>query len=191
MKHCKKEHSIVFIFVNINQKIILTTELNIIRIANGSNYIRSYVEVKCPDCGKTRLRRYDTVKNKLDVRCLKCSRKLQIGINSSNWRGGRSITSRGYVRINLDKNDKFYSMSDRHNDVWEHRYVMAKHLDRILTKYEHVHHKNGIKYDNRIENLELVNNSDHCLITKLESRIKELEKELLKYKLSSIPVLHN
>lgn len=42
-----------------------------------------------------------------------------------------------------------------------HRLVMMCHLKQRLPKTHHVHHKNEIKSDNRIENLESMNGSEH------------------------------
>lgn len=67
--------------------------------------------------------------------------------------------SEGYVRLFVDR--KF---------VLEHRYLMEQYLGRKLSVKENVHHINGDKRDNRIENLLLVDRSSHAIGHALQRR---------------------
>lgn len=74
-----------------------------------------------------------------------------------NWKGGRRITRAGYVAIRVHADDPIgVEMSGaKQGDLREHRLVMAHSLGRALLPSETVHHINGVRSDNRLENLQL------------------------------------
>lgn len=79
------------------------------------------------------------------------SRKAHLGKRSCAWRGGRIKDTNGYIQIWTPNHPNRKCSGYIH----EHRLVMSEYLGRPLTDKENVHHKNGIRDDNRIENLEL------------------------------------
>lgn len=82
----------------------------------------------------------------------------KFGDKSPLWKGGRRISDDGYVYI-IDPNRKCGQTKKRH--IREHRYIMEQHINRKLNIDEHVHHINGIKDDNRIENLVIKKSTNH------------------------------
>jgi hypothetical protein len=74
------------------------------------------------------------------------------GKRSSHWKGGRILEKTGYVQIWMPEHPNAKGAGY----ILEHRLVMSNHLKRPLESFESVHHKNGIKDDNRLSNLELM-----------------------------------
>lgn len=70
-------------------------------------------------------------------------------------RGGRISIAGGYVAVLVTADDPLAIMRTRTGYVLEHRLVMARSLGRPLESHETVHHINGQRDDNRIENLQL------------------------------------
>jgi len=70
------------------------------------------------------------------------------------WKPTR-IRTCGYIRLQISNKNPYYKMSDN-GKILEHRLIMAEHLGRCLETWEIVHHKNRIRDDNGLENLELI-----------------------------------
>lgn len=106
----------------------------------SANSKRTGLYTKCLNCEKRvwkPITRFNLYKKHFCSK--KCSHAYFRGDKHYAWRGG--FLKDGYRYIN--------------QKTPEHRHAMEQYLGRKLTKFESVHHKNGIRNDNRIENLEL------------------------------------
>ncbi len=185
----------------------------------GKRDPHKYITAACSDCGTIAWRKLSNIKCHR-TRCRHCgqvfspnqpARKLKSSIamkkhwerpefreshsgeNNASWKGGRFLRN-GYAYIRFLPEDKFFlSMKPKGGYILEHRMGMAKHLGRSLHLWEIVHHKNGIKDDNRISNLELgESNGNHMkqhnkgyqdgyqrgLIDGQNDQIQKLKKEI-------------
>jgi hypothetical protein len=98
------------------------------------------------------------------------------GDNNNSWKGGRYTDEFGYVQIRKPTSH----LADQRGYVKEHRLVMEESLGRELSRIEVVHHINGIKSDNRIENLKLFHNSSEHIRPHLSHMINGRDWELVK-----------
>ena len=89
------------------------------------------------------------------------------------------------MKVLVRPSDFFYPMVNVSGYVLEHRLVMAQAIGRCLHPWEIVHHKNGIRTDNRLENLSLELVGKHQQITILERRVKVLEERVLQLEIKN------
>lgn len=102
----------------------------------------------CPVCNNQFQTRWSR-----QVCCSKsCARKLDAQrYGPSGWKGGTSKHGAGYIK----ELAKDHPHADKGGYVMQHRLVMERVIGRYLDPKERVHHKNGVRSDNRPENLEL------------------------------------
>lgn len=121
---------------------------------------RKHADIECLECGTVFRPRVATTKY--------CSRPCMYKNNGKNqkkkperWRIGKQ----GYIigRVWEDGQSVFYRY---------HRWLLEQHLGRKLLPSEVVHHKNGNKLDNRIENLKIMENGSHVKMHHTERRKK-------------------
>lgn len=87
------------------------------------------------------------------------------GAKNGKWNGGRMrIGEYVYIRQPLHPN------APARGYIAEHRLIIEWSLGRFLKPWEHVHHKNGVRDDNRLENLEVMSEGDHV---RLHSKNRE------------------
>jgi transcription elongation factor Elf1 len=138
------------------------------------------IDVKCKRCGEIWKARVSNIRKSYSFTtlCKNCRNKDEY---NPRWQGYRHIEKDGYARVKISTLDPLYAflkpMLTTTGKLLEHRLVMAIKQNRPLERYEHVHHINHIKTDNRPENLEIVTPSNHAVITDLEREINRLKTE--------------
>jgi hypothetical protein len=140
-------------------------------------------------------------RNQVQVKCAYCDKPFKVSPSQAGY--GRKYCSRA-----CDANDKKYTAIDRmHNGrnvrinssylfIWEpthaknfrgwvseHRWLVEQQVGRPLETTEHVHHINGNKQDNRLENLRLMSREDHMQLThrELSAKRKTMREQLAEY----------
>jgi hypothetical protein len=117
-------------------------------------------------------------RNQIDRR--KAIKRNQLGSNNSFYRGAKTLSKSGYVLVACEGHPRACKEG---NYVLEHILVMEKHLGRYLNystdpknraNNEVVHHINFNKQDNRIENLQLMTQSQH---TTLHNNLRQKESK--------------
>lgn len=128
---------------------VLCARRNVIRARSGP-LPKVRIFKNCPSCEKEFTTRWDK-----QICCSRsCARAYDAkknGGHSWTYKGGTSKHASGYIK----ELDKTHPYADESGYVMQHRLVMERSLGRKLGASERVHHKNGVRNDNRIENLEL------------------------------------
>ena len=128
---------------------------------SGQKMYERFFAKSCERCGETIPFKNGTGRTLLKRFCsTKCNGASIRGSNHPQYAGG-AIDGNGYRTLSANSFDferyPFLAkmVVGKNNRIVEHRAVMAISLNRALTAQETVHHRNSVKTDNRIENLEL------------------------------------
>jgi hypothetical protein len=110
---------------------------------------------------------------KIIKQCPACSAEFQVRPSSKQIYCSRSCASKTKGGIIVDKQG-YRKLRKQGEYVFEHRFVVEEELNRPLLSYQVVHHINGNKADNRLENLKVMTRANHQKLHNVIDILKSL-----------------
>ena len=161
---------------------------------NGRKRIKvKYICRNCSDTVETHLDNYNKFKSKERCICRKCSAPKNLeksrgnkkgkkyphlqGNKSHNWKGGRRIDGAGYVLVHTNCTNRI-NKSGWSSYEKEHKLVVEQYFKRKLKDNEVVHHIDGNRQNNKIENLAVLPSHLHHKIG--HQSLQEIGYQLVK-----------
>jgi hypothetical protein len=144
-------------------------------IGKKGNY--KCILIACPLCGEERWVYITNLKrSSFKGLCPKCYNISKCGSNSSNWKGGKSRHYEGYIKIYMPEHHR----ADSSGYVYEHILVWEREHGILIPEGHVIHHLNGLKADNRPDNLVCLPVKQHDTFSvrhEMEVKIRFLEAE--------------
>jgi hypothetical protein len=109
----------------------------------GREFEPSSRHLRCPACRSRDLRSCGAPKQGKSATCSRC--RSVAGASNGRWKGGRTRHKAGYVMVWAPGHPR----AGKGQYVFEHILVMEQRLGRHLLPEESVHHRNGVRDDNR------------------------------------------
>ena len=132
-----------------------------IKISKGVNSRGKFCSKKCMENKR---------KHGSYLRCSKCGKKFYRRYGEQGKSKKQYCSKECYFSDRPLKMTTYKKISSKH----EHRTIVEKHIGRQLKRYEIIHHIDGNRHNNKIENLALLTSKQHGLIHK--GIIKDINK---------------
>src|SRR3990167_1989607 len=108
------------------------------------------IRVRCEKCGKEFADWISSKRQFCSRRCWYGKRRSLLGYQAPAWKDAKTDHNSGYLLVS--RNGQLYL---------EHRWIMEQHIGRKLLPNEHIHHIDGNKKNNKLDNLALLTQEDH------------------------------